>query len=317
MANENSTLKELLTLDLLMGAKNEYDEGTALHRFHDTLSKYKFGEYVVEEKKEFYWDAKHFRFDGIGIFNTLSEEKKKNILKFMSAHYLGESSYIEKMGFGFNAKMILLSHSVEEKTLYSIFAADEAKHLQSIKRYINEVPTAGYQENPFLALIGTAIQIADRDSLVLFIQVLLEGFGMLHYKSLQEGCLSPSFKNELADLLKDEAFHHGSGSLLANQNTYHPKKEIIGDLLPQMIMMLHGWVHPYLSAVSITTEGMTLSQKITMLNEMNYEAQTNEKLSQMKRLITNSQTKPFIDALEKNGIFKSISTQDCAKLHQP
>jgi hypothetical protein len=280
------------------------------------MSSVKFGPRDGIEKLPFYWEASHFGLDRVATFQEMNESAQEKTLTLLTQHYLSESSFIEKAGMSFNAKMILLSETFEEKALYSVFASDEVKHFFSIERYIAELPRDGYRENPFLAAIARAITHAEKDSLVLIIQRLLEGFGMSHYKWLEQGCRHPGFQAELTDLLHDEAYHHGSGVLLSQQPNFRPNPRDLEDHIPDTLQLLQGWIHPVLSALDAASGGISVHEKTEVLESLGYEAQTREKLTGMKRLLTTEQTTGFVSRLEERGLFREIPAAACAGLHQ-
>ena len=61
------------------------------------------------------------------------------------------------------------------------------------------------------------IRDGQRESLVFIIQVILEGWGLAHYRSLLKACKHDGFREVLERILRDEARHHGSGVVLCRE----------------------------------------------------------------------------------------------------
>ncbi|HEY9747602.1 MAG TPA: ferritin-like domain-containing protein, partial [Allocoleopsis sp.] len=82
-----------------------------------------------------YWDATHFGLERVAIFQDASEEEQRAIAQIASQGLLAEAYFVEKAGMGYMAKMLLLAETLEERMLYSLFAAEEATHLAQIRSF--------------------------------------------------------------------------------------------------------------------------------------------------------------------------------------
>ena len=87
------------------------------------------------------------------LYADLNEEQQRALLTSASASLLHEAYFIEKLGLAFGAKMVLLSSTTEERMLYALFCADEARHLAAVSEHIDD-PESLATSNPFHALLS-------------------------------------------------------------------------------------------------------------------------------------------------------------------
>ena len=160
------------------------------------------------------WPASSFGLDRVTEFIDASDERKRAILRRCAADRLAEALYVEKLGLAFCAKMTLLAETTEERMLYAMTASDEATHYYWISRFTEGEP----KPSPFLELIGSWIEREGRAALTLLVQVVLEGWGVQHYRLLGRDCRDPRLAAVLREIVTDEARHHGSGTRLFAQH---------------------------------------------------------------------------------------------------
>ncbi len=160
-----------------------------------------------------HWTADFFGLQRVSGFMESTEAVQAAVLERCGRGLLEEALFIEKSGVAFAAKMILLAQSTDERKLYAMFAADEAAHLDGISRFCTADASAA-SDNPFLVLLSELIEGADRSTLQLIVQVVLEGWGLSHYRALRDGCTHAPLREVLASILADEAAHHASGVIL-------------------------------------------------------------------------------------------------------
>lgn len=269
---------------------------------------------IAEAKpKNHYWNASYFGLDRISYFKDLNETQQNEVLSNLSDFYLSESYFIEKSGFEFNSKMMALAPSVEEKSFYAHFAADEAVHLKEVMACMKRIPTDDYLKNPFLVFLGETIQEGDRDSLVYLIQVLLEGFGIAYYSQLAEGCNDDHYRAVIKQILKDEAFHHGSGVLMARSAGYHDPKtrEFLGEMVKRFAQLFQDWPQAVLGSLEKTLGHLSKEQRRAILASLQYEEATAQKLAKVKTLAKNHATESLLSHFDLDRWFTARSLDRC------
>jgi len=209
----------------------------------------------------------------------------------------------------FCAKMILLSKTQDEKSLYSLFAADEATHLREVQNFMEFDPAPRLAGNPFLELIADVVQKQSPEICHGILQVMIEGYGIHHYTALKNGCTDPAFKSVLARIIQDEAAHHGSGVLFTSQRTHSPQElEVFKMLITSVSQLLQCWAFPVLTAMELVVGHLSLEQKITLLEEIEMGKQTQHKMGLMKRVLDHG---GFVSGLDTAW----ITPQACAYAH--
>ena len=158
------------------------------------------------------WPASSFGLDRVTSF--LESPRQDEILRRCASDRLSEALYVEKLGLAYCAKMTLLAETAEERMLYALTAADEATHFHWISKFAADAAVS-----PFLALLGTWIERGTRSALTLLVQVVLEGWGVQHYRLLGRDCRDPQLADVLREIVVDEARHHRSGERLVAQRT--------------------------------------------------------------------------------------------------
>lgn len=258
-----------------------------------------------------YWDAAHFGLEGVSAYRDATPEQQTRVLERLSQFYLCESFFIERGGFTYNAKMMALVDSVEEKSLYAMFAADEANHLRYFANALASPPTDAYLRNPLLMFLADVLSVADKRSAVFVVQVMLEGFGIAHYHRLAEGCSDPVLKEQLERIVRDEAFHHGSGMVLTK--TEPIDKDLGRAFVAKMVASLQHWPHAILGALDDAYGGLTEAQKLKVLDELAYAEKTLDRMNKVKSLLQQAAPEALLEALEKEGAFRPGAALACVR----
>lgn len=163
-----------------------------------------------ETTTAYYWGADWWGLDQWAPFSALEPDRTKAILVELSRALLNETYFIEKSGSAYAAKMILLAKDTDTAQLYAHIAADEATHLTWVEPFVAPEDKVR-PEGAFLGFLTSLIETASPQVLLLLVQIILEGWGLDHYRRLADGCLSPELVAVLQAILKDEALHHHSG----------------------------------------------------------------------------------------------------------
>ena len=262
----------------------------------------------VERKKEIeakiFWGADRFQLDKTSLFNKLSQDQKNQILLRLSELNLALSYFIEKSGHHYASKMILTSESSEEKTLYALFACEEATHLRLFMNQMWFAPTLKTHFHPMLPILSEAIEWASKDTLVFVVQVLLEGFGIAHYTGLRDTCLDAELKNSFQTILKDEARHHGAGLILTKANKLSQETEDqIFELSRKFIRSLET-AHWIPAAFEAANSGLTQAETKELFAEMDFKNTLALRMQRLKDMFYKVNYQGLYDRLSADGTFE-------------
>ncbi|MEQ1878429.1 MAG: ferritin-like domain-containing protein [Bdellovibrionia bacterium] len=259
------------------------------------------------------WNARFFSLDNSRLFRSLSEDQQRDITAALSQYLLTEAYAIEKIGMGFTAKMSLLSERLEDRMLYSAFAFDEASHFHMISGYLEEQPR-GLENSPFLSFLAKIIEDEDRDVLVVIIQVMLEGWGMSHYRRMFEAATDIGFQDTMKRILKDEARHHGSGlAILARSNLNNVQKKRVTDIMTEMLTMVRMGPQSVVAEVEKVVGGLSREQKAKLFFDLETETQSSERLAILRDLIP-PECLFLRDRLDGANLFTPLTASQCAEI---
>jgi len=250
------------------------------------------------------WAPERYKLNQTNAFNNLEIEKQHSVMEKITELNLSLSCYIETSGHNYGAKMILLADTIEEKSIYALFAAEEAIHLKEFQNFMNFTPDPEVHWHPMLNPLAKAIEEGEKNTCLYIIQVLLEGFGMAHYSGLKDDCTYAPLKVAYERILKDEARHHGTGIILSKQNALSKiEEEQIFEYTREFILSLQSasWV---LNCIEQIGGNLSIEEK------KKYSAQTNQvqtmefRLSKLREMLQKVDDYDLVDKLDKDGVFK-------------
>jgi hypothetical protein len=253
-----------------------------------------------------HWRAGTYGLDRTRAYKEATGEQRRAVLEDCGRALLEEAYFIEKCGIGYAAKMILLSESSCERQLYALIAGDEAAHLSSIGRFYQGEGSGG----PFLALLEELVEEGDRHSLQLIVQVVLEGWGLDHYRVLRDTCTSHPLRRALSVILADEATHHGSGVALVRDAVLSAESvDYATDLMARFLAMVQPGPLAVIGAVDRALGGLTAEQRTELWNQLGGASHAGQRLEKLRQLMGKvSGALPVLSRLEAAGCFRPTET---------
>lgn len=265
----------------------------------------------VPAPKSNYWDAEFFNLDQVKIFQEADADEQVDILKIANLSLLTESYFIEKAGVGYMAKMVLLSETVEERILYGLFSADEANHLQQISYFLPKKAVINL-DDPFLNLLSEVVESGDKAVLLFVLQVVLEGWGLSHYRRLATKCRYPVLADIFTGFLQAESRHHAVGTTSFNQVPISSSSEvIILDILAKFLLMVQVGPQSILTAIEQVKGHLTHAQKVQILEELDTETHSGIRLKILRSLINITSANRIMEILESQGFFQPLPPHKC------
>jgi tRNA isopentenyl-2-thiomethyl-A-37 hydroxylase MiaE len=218
-----------------------------------------------------------------------------------------EAYAIEKAGMSFAAKMSLLAPTLNEQKLYSLFAAEEARHFDFIDRSLGHPENLAM--NPFVDLLHNLILTGERSCLLLLVQVVLEGWGIEHYAKMANTCQHPGARKALNGILADEAAHHGSGlSLFNSQHLSTTDLDYLEDKLGQFLYLVAVGPVSILQVLNKHLGPFTPEQHQQVLAEINATKETQRKLNLLKNLLRKAEAHAIVERLESRNAFTPLGS---------
>lgn len=256
------------------------------------------------------WGADCFSLAYSPLFNDASLAEQHQILQLASQSLLGESYAIEKAGVGYMAKMTLLAETTEERMLYSLFGADETTHLAQLTPFVIGMDRLD-ETDPFLRLLESLLETLDRSALMFVIQVVLEGWGLSHYRMLSKTCRHPALSALFRSFLQAEARHHGAGILLFDRAELSEESRVlIVETLAAFLQMVQVGPQRIVDAIAQVKGGLSRDQRIRLFTELDTETQSGMRMELLRSLIT-SAAPDIAETLDHKGLFTPLPPAQC------
>jgi hypothetical protein len=258
-----------------------------------------------------YWDATYFHLHQVKIFQESSESEQNAILHLANCLLLEEAYFVEKAGMGYMAKMVLLAENTEERMLYALFSANEATHLHQISPFLAN-PEPVETNNAFLHFLAGVLESQDKMALLFVIQVVLEGWGLSHYRHLAQNCRDRALSQLFQGFLVDEARHHTTGILSFKQRSLSPASQsLIIEVLRLFLGMVQVGPQGVLAAIAQVKGHLSREQKIRILEELETEIQSGIRLRLLHSLMGGEKGNKIIQVLEEQGAFHPLPASQC------
>ena len=256
------------------------------------------------------WDADAYGLSGVDGYVQAQSATQSAVLQRCAADQLEEALHIENIGMAYAARMLLGSDTIEERQLYATIAADEALHHAALTPFVPRLEAAGTRAPaPFLSLLERLVVEGDRATRLLVVQVVLEGWGMDHYRGLARSCADPTLAAVLTRIVDDEARHHGSGVILA---TRLPAGDAAVDVLTSFLDMVRVGPQAVLAALIGCVGPMSRPERITALSQLRTEDRAGAQLLLIRRLLEKAGATAIVAALHSRGRFRPLTAEEAA-----
>ena len=227
------------------------------------------------------------------------------LLLFFGEKIFGEQSLKKKEStLKENIESNKISDTIEEKSLYSLFVAEEATHLKEFTNFMNFDIDLKHHWHPMLNCLSQAIQEGEKNTLTFIIQVLLEGFGIAHYASLRDDCSNELLKKTYDQILIDEARHHGAGIILSGKAKLSKLEEDqIFEYTRMFIKALQQADWLFKATSRFTNNDITKEDKSLFYEQIGYTKKLSARLLKLKAMIAKVDQTGLIENLEREDIF--------------
>jgi hypothetical protein len=259
------------------------------------------------------WDAAYFGLDRVTYFQQASIEQQRQILQITNRQLLEEAYFVEKAGMGYMAKMVLLAETVEERMLYALFSADEAIHLSQIRGFLASEPEN--TTDPFFQLLAELAAIDDRAVLMFVIQVVLEGWGLSHYRSLAQDCQIPALAVLFTGFLQEESKHHATGvTLFQSVECTVSHQAAMLEVLAKFLQMVQVGPQGVVGAIGQVLGGLSVDQRVKVFDELDTQTHSGTRLTLLQKLMQTGGGGVVVDRLIEKGAFEPLPASICATL---
>ncbi len=266
-----------------------------------------------QEPFKTYWEPEFFGLPSLSLYQKLSPGDQQKVLWHCNRLALEEAFYIEKSGMTYAAKMALLADSNDKRALYSLFCADEASHFHAINSFMLQTP-GPYTQQKFLVMLDHLIHEGSFNVLVYMIQIILEGWGLQHYRSLAAGCRDASLTEVLRAIIHDEAKHHGSGLVILPQGVWTERDSAIClPILADFIDLVRVGPTSRLLAVESVLGPLSLGEKKSLFNDLKSPQVISESLAFIRNFVVqHGPNNKMIETLLAKPVWNPLSAHEFA-----
>ena len=267
--------------------------------------------YITPNLFPSYWSANHFNLHKVKLFKDATQQEQVAIRAIASQSLLEEAYFIEKAGVGYMAKMVMLAETTEERMLYALFSADETYHLAQIMRFLPQHKPVG-TDDAFLRFLADLIEYPDKTVILFVLQVVLEGWGLSHYRSLAKDCQDKQLGQVLTSFLQDESRHHATGVTLFKQSSLSPSsEEVIIEALATFLQMIQAGPQRIVAAIEQVLGHLSRSQKVRLFEELDTETHSGTRLALLRSLMGKDRANVIIEQLEARDSFQPFPAYMC------
>lgn len=257
------------------------------------------------------WQPDFFKLNHVTLFQESTLAEQAEILAIANRNLLEESYRIEQAGVGYMAKMVLLAETQEERSLYALFTGDEAQHLAQIQQFLPQ--ELALPADPFLQLLTQVVEQAEKPLMQFVLQVVLEGWGLTHYRRLATSCQQPQLQACFSGFIEAEARHHGLGLVAFDQTGLSSAQETaVLDIMSQFLHMIQVGPQTLLQAIATVKGSLSRSQRIQVLTELDTVTHSGQRLQTLYRLMRTAHTQRLLDTLGDRGCFQPLSAEQAA-----
>ncbi len=259
------------------------------------------------------WDAAFFGLDRVACFGEADTETRQSVLADCAASMLAESWHIERCGIDYCARMTLTAEDDDERRLFALIGADEARHAGWLALWLAPgVP----EPDPFNRFIAGLATTGTPQVLAFLLQVVLEGFGITHYSALAAHCRDAGLADVFQRLSRDEALHHAAGLAAFRPDGLTPgDHRFLADATQMFLEMIRCGPQAVVAALD---KGIGLGDQADVaatFAAIDAGAAGAAKLARLRRLMAQPGMAWLVDTLAAGGLFAPCPAPDCARIY--
>lgn len=259
------------------------------------------------------WSPHFFRLERVARFRDAAPAARRAVLDGCAASLLSESWFIERCGVTFCARMTLLADNAEEKRVFALIGADEATHSAWLDPW---VPRHDERMDPFNRFISGLVESGSAQPLAFLMQVVLEGFGIVHYGRLGAACLDPALAATLKRMARDEALHHAAGlAVFDAARLTAPERRFLADGAREFLEMVRNGPQAAVAALDRAVGIGDGADAAGIFEDLATESETSGKLGEMRRLMARPGMKWLVDELDSKGVFAPCTPAECSQIY--
>lgn len=156
--------------------------------------------------------ASVFPLHGTDTWRAMSERTQGEMLEAFQGWQISQILFGEHAALEVSAKLATLTTAPDIRLALSAQVFDEARHVQAYTALLGEAMRQPYRPSSSLsAIVGDILESSEPDLIVLGMQILIEGFALGLFRSIQAYSSNEGIRRLFAKVLEDEARHFSFG----------------------------------------------------------------------------------------------------------
>lgn len=258
------------------------------------------------------WPAAQFGLDAVALYTQADETQQREILDRCANSLLREAWLIERGGMEFCARMVLASEDTSQRALYSLIGADEAAHYAWLQPWLPQLPAS----DPFNDFLDHCVRTAAPQSLAYLLQVVLEGFGIVHYAGLASGCRDAALAATLRRMAEDEALHHAAGLAVFDcRRLGAAERSFLLDASYTFLQMLRSGPQGVVAALDQSLGGIDAAALPGLFEALDSQRMGADKLARLRRLMSQPGMENLVDALAQRRAFEPAGAEEATQIY--
>lgn len=259
------------------------------------------------------WPAAQFGLDALPLYAQAGAATQREVLDHCAQGLLRESWLIERGGMEFCARMVLASEDASQRALYSLIGADEASHYAWLLPWLPQLP----QSDPFNDFLDHCVRTASPQLLAYLLQVVLEGFGIVHYAGLAGGCRDAALAATLRRMAEDEALHHAAGlAVFDHRRLGAAERAFLLDASYTFLQMIRSGPQRVVAALDQALGGIATAALPGLFDALEIQRSGADKLARLRRLMRQPGMEGLVDALAQRQAFEPASAEEAAQVYR-
>ncbi|MBL8297626.1 MAG: hypothetical protein JNN30_04680 [Rhodanobacteraceae bacterium] len=259
------------------------------------------------------WPPAQFGLDAVPLYAQAGADLQREVLDRCAQGLLRESWLIERGGMEFCARMVLASEDAPQRALYSLIGADEAAHYAWLQPWLPQLPAS----DPFNDFLDHCVRTAAPQPLAYLLQVVLEGFGVVHYAGLAAACCDTVLAATLRRMAEDEALHHAAGLAVFDcRRLSKADNNFLFDASYTFLQMMRSGPQRVVAALDVALGGVESGALTNLFDTLETQRPSADKLARLRRLMSQPGMENLVEALAQRQAFVPATPQEAAQIYR-
>lgn len=232
-----------------------------------------------------YWPPDSFRLSALDFWRSVNDEARRQLLGQCAADLLREALGIERTAMDYCARRVLAADDPIEQQVYSLMAAEEARHYHWLCSLADEATVAAPPDE-FSRFLARLVREATPHSQSYLLQIVLEGWGIAHYQRLAAHSRDAAVTRVMAAIARDEGLHYAAGVAHFNARRLSaPERALIREALAELCTMLACGPLAVLRAAEAAAGGFSADERLRAFATLTDDAATSLRLRRLARYV--------------------------------